>query len=359
MISLSDNISSLILKEHGSALKDALEVIQNSTERIALVKDIDNKLIGTMTDGDIRRSLLAGKTLNEPLNTLINKEFTYLKEDEVNLYQKASLLMTKKGIKQLPIVDSNKELVKLYFLDETIHQLPNPVIFMAGGKGKRLRPHTFNCPKPMIPVGKKPMLEILLEQCISSGLSEFYISVNYLKEQIIEYFGDGAKWGVNITYLEESEPLGTAGSLALLPNKPKHPFLVMNGDVLTRLNPNHLITFHNEHNAKATLCVREHSVNVPFGVVKNKGYELIDFEEKPTFEYLINAGVYILDPCILSLLNKRKNIDMPSLLQFAKKEGHKVALCPIHEYWIDVGNPESLEEAYDSWENSDKDKHLE
>ncbi len=221
---------------------------------------------------------------------------------------------------------------------------------MAGGKGTRLHPHTVTCPKPMIKVGNKPMLEILLEQCIASGLVNFYISVNYLKAQIIDYFQDGSKWGVKINYLIEDEPLGTAGSISLLPKTLKYPFIVMNADVLTKLNPRHLITFHNEHHSKATLCVREHSINIPFGVVKVNGRHLSDFEEKPTFEYLINAGVYILDPSMLSLIPPRTSIDMPNLLRTFQREGHIISVCPIHEYWIDIGNPKSLQEADSSWE---------
>ena len=220
---------------------------------------------------------------------------------------------------------------------------------MAGGKGTRLRPHTEHCPKPMLPVGDKPMLEILLEQCITSGFHTFYFSVNYLKEQIVDYFDDGARWGVSIRYLMEDEPLGTAGSLQLLPDSLTEPFLVLNGDVLTRLDPVQLLHFHAQNQAQATLCVREHELTVPFGVVQTKGVELAGFVEKPTYRNKVNAGIYVIDPQLLPLLPPHQFTDMPSLLLAAQLAGHRVAVCPIHEYWLDVGRPESLLKAHREW----------
>ena len=173
--------------------------------------------------------------------------------------------------------------------------------------------------------------------------------MNYLKEQIIKHFDDGARWGVSIQYLVENEPLGTAGSLQLLPDSLTEPFVVLNGDVLTRLNPGQLLHFHGEHQAQATLCVREHELTVPFGVVQTKGVELAGFEEKPTYRHLVNAGVYVIDPQLLPLLTPHQSTDMPSLLQAAQRAGYRVAVCPIHEYWIDVGRPETLQQAHREW----------
>ncbi len=353
MILISSNPSSLMISQDKSTLRDALLVIQKSKEKIALIVDNSNKkLIATVTDGDIRRALLNGRNLDSIASKSVNKDFISINKASEELSLIAANVIRRKGIRQLPVIDDQGLIADLYYIDDTVIPLPNSVVFMAGGRGTRLRPHTVNCPKPMIQVGGKPMLEILLEHCIATGLSNFYISVNYLKEQVIDYFQDGSKWGVNINYLIEEEPLGTAGSLALLPKTLSEPFLVMNGDVLTRLNPSHLIEFHQEHNTLATLCVREHSFTVPFGVVQNDEFRLVAFEEKPTFQYLINAGVYVLNPSILSILSNNKCIDMPSLLQLAQDKGHQVSVCPIHEYWIDVGNPESLKEAHLSWEIS-------
>ena len=232
--------------------------------------------------------------------------------------------------------------------------LSNAAVIMAGGKGTRLRPHTEHCPKPMLPVDDKPMLEILLEQCIASGFRQFYLSVNYLKEQIIDHFQDGAQWGVLIEYLVENEPLGTAGSLRLLPDTVKEPFLVLNGDVLTRFNPSQLLHFHNDHQAQATLCVREHALKVPFGVVQTNGVELAGFEEKPTYQHLVNAGVYVIDPQLLPLLPPHQFTDMPQLLESAQASDKRVVVCPIHEYWLDVGRPETLQQAHREWSAQEK-----
>ena len=331
---------------------EAMRIIDQGAAQIALVVDEHQRLLGTLTDGDIRRGLLHGETFEAPAERLMNRNFRFVRSSE----DQAMVLgmMRREVLRQIPVLDEHDRVVKLLLLHELLnpHQLNNSVVIMAGGKGTRLRPHTEHCPKPMLPVGDKPMLEILLEQCIASGFRNFYFSVNYLKEQIIEYFDDGSRWGVSIHYLVENEPLGTAGSLQLLPDSLMEAFLVLNGDVLTRLDPRQLLHFHSEHQALATLCVREYELTVPFGVVQTNGVELAGFEEKPTYRYQVNAGVYIIDPQLLPLLPPHQFTDMPRLLQFAQDAGHRVAVCPIHEYWIDVGNPESLRQAIFSWNNS-------
>ena len=247
---------------------EAMRIIDRGAAQIALVVDEQERLIGTLTDGDIRRGLLHGETLDAPVERLMNRNFRSVRstEDQGLVYQ----MMRQEVLRQIPVLDTCGRVVKLLLLQELLnpHQLTNAVVIMAGGKGTRLRPHTENCPKPMLTVGDKPMLEILLEQCIASGFRDFYFSVNYLKEQIIDYFADGNRWGVSINYLIENEPLGTAGSLQLLPDFLKDPFLVLNGDVLTCLDISQILQFHIEHNAQATLCVRQHEFTLPFGVVQ-------------------------------------------------------------------------------------------
>ena len=330
---------------------EAMRIIDRGAAQLALVVDEQQRLLGTLTDGDIRRGLLHGETLETPAERLMNRQFRFVRssEDQATVLE----MMRRDVLRQIPVLDTEGRVVQLLLLQELLAppQLPNAVVIMAGGKGTRLRPHTEHCPKPMLPVDGKPMLEILLEQCIASGFRQFYFSVNYLKEQIVEHFGDGKGWGVTIDYLVEDEPLGTAGSLQLLPRSLQQPFLVMNGDVLTRLNPSQLLRFHVEHKAAGTLCVREHTIKVPFGVVQTKGVELAGFEEKPSYCQLVNAGVYVIDPQLLPLLPPHQSTDMPTLLQSAQQAGHRVAVCPIHEYWIDVGRPETLEEAHATWEN--------
>jgi dTDP-glucose pyrophosphorylase len=328
---------------------DAMRIIEAGSSQIALVVDDNRCLLGTVTDGDIRRALLHGETLDAPVDRFMNRDFRYVRRDDDQI--EVMKMMREDLLRQIPVIDDQGRVVDLFLLHDLLEpeQFPNAVIIMAGGKGTRLRPYTENCPKPMLLVNGKPILEILLEQYISSGFRRFYMSVNYLKEQIIHHFQDGTSWGVSIDYLVESNPLGTAGSLQLLPVGMQEPFLVINGDVLTRLNPSQLLNFHNHHKASATLCVREHEFSVPFGVVETNGVELASFKEKPNYTTLVNAGVYVIDPKLLQLLPPNQFMDMPTLLQNAQNDGHKIVVCPIHEYWLDVGRPETLRQAHHEW----------
>jgi len=341
-------VSQLLIRPFTTAL-EALEVIDRGMSQIALVVDEQQRLLGTLTDGDIRRGLLNGETLQTMAEKLMNRQFRFVRSGEDQEF--ALQMMRREVLGQIPVLDAEGRVVQLLLLQELLKptQLPNSLVIMAGGRGTRLLPHTEHCPKPMLPVDGKPMLEILLQHCIDGGFRHFYLSVNYLKEQIIDHFGDGRAWGVSIDYLVEDEPLGTAGSLRLMPSSVQSPFLVMNGDVLTRLNLGQLLNFHVEHEAAATLCVREHVTTSPFGVVQTKGVELAGFEEKPSYRQLVNAGVYVIDPQLLPLLPPHKATDMPTLLRSAQQAGHRVAVCPIHEYWIDVGRPETLRKAHQEW----------
>ena len=345
--------SLVFVAPYDSVLK-ALQVIDSASLQIALIVDDQKRLLGTLTDGDIRRGILHGESLDTPVERLMNRQFRSVlsSEDKIEVLK----MMRRDGLHHIPVLDVNGRVEQLMLLDEILipSNFSNVVVIMAGGKGTRLRPYTENCPKPMLPVDGKPMLEILLEQCIENGFSNFYFSLNYLKEQIIDYFGNGDAWGVSIEYLVEDEPLGTAGSLQLLPPNLNEPFLVMNGDVLTRLDLSHLLNFHIEHKASATLCVREHVTNVPFGVVQTNGIELAGFVEKPSYSHLVNAGVYVINPEILPLLPSCQFMDMPSLLDRAQKSGRLVSVCPIHEYWIDVGRPESLRQAHQEWSSASR-----
>lgn len=329
-------------------LREVISVIDRGAAQIALITE-QGRLVGTVTDGDIRRCLLRGESLDSPVANIMCRDFHYLPAGATAA--EALAIMQCESLRQIPAIDETGKVVHLFLLDSLIkpQRLLNSVVIMAGGRGTRLLPHTEHCPKPLLPVAGRPMLEILLEQCIASGFLQFYFSVNYLKEQIIDHFGDGQAWGVSIDYLVEDEPLGTAGSLQLLPSSMQEPFLVLNGDVLTRLNPSQLVRFHVEHEAAATLGVREHITTVPFGVVQTKGVELAGFEEKPSFRQLVNAGVYVINPQLLPLLPPHQPTDMPTLLRSAQQAGHRVAVCPIHEYWIDVGRPETLYQAHQEW----------
>lgn len=337
----------------GSTLKDAINALDVGRTRIALMVDGEGRLVGTITDGDIRRCLLRGLDLESPASEAVRLQFQATKGEM--LRSEAIALLRRHSIDQLPVIDGQGHLVGLYLLEDLLDKpaagLPNPVVLMAGGRGTRLRPLTDHCPKPMLRVAGKPILESILEQCIASGLQEFYLAVNHLKEQILDHFGDGSRWGVRIQYIEEDTPLGTAGALQLLPCEARRgiPLLVMNGDVLTRLNLAQLLQFHASHGAEATLCVRSHDVVIPFGVVEAEGVELVGFREKPMLRHQVNAGIYVLEPSLLGHIPPGEAMDMPSLLLAARAAHQRVAVCPIHEYWCDVGRPETLQQAHEDW----------
>ncbi len=332
-------------------LVDALNNLESEETQIVLIIDSDKKLLGTISDGDIRRHLITGNSLLTKVSEVMNKNFISIKKEENK--QKILYLMKEKGINQIPVIDESGQILDLILLKELIEVkdfLENPVLIMAGGMGSRLRPFTENCPKPMLKVGEKPILEILLEQFIEHGFSNFYISVNYLKDQIIEYFEDGQKWSVNIKYLIEENPLGTAGALSLLPKDLDKPFVVINGDILTKFNIRQLIDFHHKNLSDLTICAREYEVKVPFGVIETEGIELKQIIEKPSYKHYINAGVYTFSHELLKIIPENKPIDMPVLIEKLQSLNKKIIICPIHEYWIDIGRHETLDKAHQSWD---------
>ncbi|MBW0180971.1 MAG: nucleotidyltransferase family protein [Vulcanococcus sp.] len=333
----------------GTPILEALKKVNAPPLYAALIVDGDNRLCGILTDGDLRRGLLDGYDLGNAVDIFMKRDPTTApasipKEDANNL-------LKRKDLSWLPLLSELGELKALLianFLHEE-NNIDNAAVIMAGGKGSRLYPLTKDCPKPMLKINGKPILEILIEQCIQAGFSNFYISVNYLKEQIIDYFGHGESMGISIDYLIEDIPLGTAGSLQLLPKTINKPFLALNGDLLTRFDYRHLMQFHADHNSSATICVREHVTQIPFGVVQTDGHRLIGFDEKPTYRQLVNAGVYVIEPSVLTYLEPNMPTDMPSLLGKVQASGQEVMVCPIHEYWLDIGRPDALYAAQLEW----------
>ena len=343
MKDLKDYIISL-----DSSIKQLIFKLESNASQIVLVVK-NERLQGTVTDGDIRRALLRGETLDSSVEKIMNKNFKFLPETASEI--EALSLMKKETLKQMPLLDKEGRLKKIFLLDELIKPkfLPNDVVIMAGGKGKRLGVLTQDCPKPMLKINNKPILEIILEQCIEAGLKNFYFSVNYLKEQIQNYFEDGSRWNICINYLEEDKSLGTAGSLSLFPHQPKQPILVLNGDVLTKVDYNHLIQFHEKHVADISLCVRKHSTKIPYGIVSMNDLHVLALEEKPILTHFINAGIYVLEPCVLNLVSKDTYFDMPQLIKLAKEKKYKINAFPIHEYWQDLGYPETLLQTAKVW----------
>ncbi|OIJ22377.1 alcohol dehydrogenase [Anaerobacillus alkalidiazotrophicus] len=324
---------------------ETLKVIDQSAMQIALVVDHKNKLLGTVTDGDVRRGILNKVNLDETIDKIMNK--TPFKASTSDTSLQITALMTTNSLKQVPIVDHQGTIVDLKtFQEYFIHnKKENPVVLMAGGLGTRLQPLTKDTPKPLLKVGDKPILETILETFIEYNFCNFYISVNYKSELIKNYFGDGSKWGVSINYIDETKKLGTAGALSLLKTNSTLPFIVMNGDLLTKVNFEQLLEFHQEHDSIATMCVREYHHQVPYGVIQCDNHVLTAIEEKPTQRFFVNAGIYVLNQSILSLIPHNEFYDMPILFQKVIDSNQNTSVFPIREYWLDIGRMSDFEKA--------------
>ena len=335
----------------GATVEKALNTINNSSARIALIVSNGLKLVGTVTDGDVRRYMLSGGLLSDPVANVMKTDFISADDDATD--KECRGIMTKRHVRQLPII-GDMGLIKGLFVAADMPtiktKIPNVVVIMAGGQGLRLRPQTLTCPKPMIKINGVPILEIIINNCKKFGLYKFLISVNYLKEQIIEYFGDGSELGVDISYIEENTKLGTAGALSLIKEKLEHPIIVLNGDVLTKIDLYSLLSLHikNENNF-ATLCVRQHLTEIPYGVVTFENGELLEIIEKPTLKNYVNAGVYVLEPSAVLDLVDNKYLDMPDLFDQLLANNKVISIFPIHEYWIDIGRQGTLLQALEEW----------
>lgn len=324
-----------------TTIKDALKVINEEGQQIAIIVDNKGKLLGTLTDGDIRRGLLKGLNLESQIKSIyVKKPITALKTDDK---KKLMNIAITKNIMQIPIVDKNKKFIGLHTLNDLIKPIikSNLVIIMAGGKGTRLRPLTETTPKPMLKIGKKPILQIIIEKFKENNFKKFLICVNYKSELIKNYFGNGSKFDVEIKYINEKKRMGTAGGLSLLQQKPKEPFFVINADLLTNLNFDALLDFHKFYKCAATMCVREYNINSPYGEVKLNNEKIISIEEKPTHKFFVNAGIYVLDPKCLKFIPK-KFFDMTSLFQKIIEKKLITASFPIDDYWLDIGKLEDL-----------------
>jgi dTDP-glucose pyrophosphorylase len=334
-----------VLLPLGATIQDAIQNLDESGLQIVLVVSEDRRLQGTITDGDVRRALLRGRTLQSRVEEIMFRT-PMVATPELGRELVAHLMRANK-FHQMPVVDDDHRVVGLHVWDQifTPTQRENPVVVMAGGQGKRLRPYTQDCPKPMLRVAGKPMLEHIVERARGEGFSRFVLSVHYLREVIEEYFGDGGRWQVRIEYQRESRPLGTAGALALLEPRPALPLLVTNGDVLTDISYADMLDFHVHHGAVATMAVRQHEWQHPFGVVRTDGINIVGLEEKPVHRTYVNAGIYVLEPSALDVLEKHEPCDMPTLFQRLQQAGKATIAYPMHEPWLDVGRPDDLERA--------------
>lgn len=330
----------------GQAIRNLNEV----SVKIVLVANETGVLEGTISDGDIRRGLLKGLDLNSPLASVIHRNALVV-PPELGRDLVMQLMVANK-IQQIPVVDERHHVVGLHLWDEitTPPTRSNLMVIMAGGIGTRLRPHTENCPKPLLHVAGKPMLEHIIERAKLEGFSHFVLAIHYLGHMIEDYFGDGERFDVKIDYLREQSPLGTVGALGLLNPRPDIPFVVTNGDVITDIRYGELLDFHIRHDAAATMAVRVHEWQHPFGVVQTQGVEIVGFEEKPVARSHINAGVYALDPEALSLLSADAHCDMPTLFERLQAKAKRTVAYPMHEPWLDVGRPDDLSRG--NYENS-------
>ncbi|GAK44775.1 putative mannose-1-phosphate guanyltransferase [Tepidicaulis marinus] len=332
-----------------ATIREAIASLDRSALQIVLIVDGESHLKGTITDGDIRRALLRGEGMEAPV-TKAMKENPITAGPEID---RATVLkwMKQFGIAQVPVVDHGGHIVGLETLNQLVRQQDsgNWVVIMAGGLGTRLRPLTEDLPKPLIPVGGKPVLEGIIERLAEQGFKRLFLSVNYQSEKVEDYFKDGSKWGVEITYLEENKRLGTAGALHLLPERPVEPFLVMNADLMTDIDFRRLIDFHNEQEADATMGVRDYRLQVPYGVIDTRGHRITGIVEKPVQSYFVNGGIYALSPSVLSYVPEDEMYDMPELFEALIKDGGLAAAFPIHEYWIDIGRFEDLDKAQEEY----------
>lgn len=326
-------------------VKDSLRILDSAALRIILVCDDSMRLLGVVTDGDIRRALLKGIGFDAEVRSIMNPSpitvSSRLSRNEV------IALMQRESVLAVPVV-KDSVLVGLEVLQKqkSVDHYENPVFIMAGGFGTRLRPLTDNTPKPMLKVGERPILETLLLNFIKSGFSKFYISTHYLPDVIKEHFGDGRKWNVEITYIHEEFPLGTGGALGLLPEgMPDLPLIMVNGDVLTAVDFERVLDFHVSNKALATMCVREYDYQIPYGVVVGDGERITSMEEKPTQKFFVNAGIYVISPEIFKSVERDQHIDMPTLLQKYIDCDNDVLMFPIHEYWLDIGRMDDFQRA--------------
>ncbi len=347
---MTKDFSSLVVSED-STIRNVISCIDRNGKGIAIVLDGDNHLIATVTDGDIRRAILAGLDAELPVRELLNRRTNMAPGGPITALvgtPDTTLLhmMAETTVRHIPLVDEENRVVDLALLSELVreYELPLRAVVMAGGFGTRLRPLTEDLPKPMLPLGSRPLLELIVEQLREAGIKRLNVATHYKGDVISEHFKDGQDFGVDIRYVKENQPLGTVGALSLL-EESDEPLLVINGDILTRVDFRAMHSFHREHNADLTVAVRLYEMRVPYGVVDTDGVAVRGISEKPLLKQFINAGIYLLSPTVKRMIPNGQPYDIPDLIQLLLNEGRTVVSFPIREYWIDIGEAGQYDQA--------------
>ena len=340
-----------------SSVREVIACIEGNLKGIALVVDKGRRLIGTVTDGDIRRTILAGTSLDVPVSELLARKADSPYPEPVTARIGAECaallqLMQERVIRQVPLLDDDGRVAGLVTMDELLpdQALPLQAVIMAGGFGTHLRPLTEELPKPMLPVGDRPLMELIIEQLRQAGIRRVNVATHYLSEKIIEHFGDGHNFGVELSYVTEDRPLGTAGALGLM-ETPQEPLLVINGDILTRVDFRAMLAYHQEHGADLTVAVRKYDLNVPYGVIESDGVFVRGLAEKPSLSLFVNAGIYLLEPSVHHYIPHDQRFDMTDLIQRLLDEGRPVVSFPILEYWLDIGHHADYAQALEDVKN--------
>lgn len=338
---LVDDVSRCVVPE-AATVKSVVENLNSSGLRLSLVVGPEGALLGIVSDGDIRRGLLAGEGLESPATTVMNAVFASALNGTAT--SELTRVARAREVTHLPLVDEEGKLAGL-FIDQPDGETAtrnNSVVIMAGGMGLRLRPLTENTPKPMIPVGGKPMVQHTIEALRAEGFVNFILAINYLGDQVETHFGDGSGLGVRITYVKEEQPLGTGGALSLLEGAFTSPIVVINGDVLLSARLTDMLNYHHSHSADITVGVKVLDTQIPFGVIELEGNQIVAMQEKPVYRDFVNAGVYVLEPSVVGSVPAAVRLDMPDLV--AEWLGRrKVFAYPMHESWRDLGHIEDLE----------------
>jgi len=331
--------------EPDASLIECIRVIDRSSVGIALVVDEQHRLIGTLSDGDVRRALIKGFTLDSPIRPHINLNYYYVSQSD----DRTGVLdiMQARKFAQVPILDEERRVVGLHLLHEILGRIdrPNWALIMAGGKGTRMRPLTDQIPKPMLRVAGRPILERILLHIVSYGIRRIFIAVNYLAHVIQDYFQDGSRYGCSIEYILEEEPLGSGGAVGLLPETPKYPLLLINGDLVVDINLAQFIEYHKNHDFFATMAVHPYVHEIPYGCVGIKDERIVAFHEKPILEKTVNAGIYLLSSAAVDTVPRKAYFPITALFENGLRDDLHLGAFHLEKEWIDIGHPGQLRKA--------------